>query len=165
MASRNVKGAGEQLGIRQWGGQTLTRSLQHQGSIWFRNYKCSQGLQIFQIVILNPSVFKCWLSLEGKKKYGVRQTHQQSRHSCPPSVVPPLCSAFRGRRVQRGGGVGGEACTFPYFAKLKTQALDAFSSFAMALGAQGLRSEGRRPRPDSASLLLPPAPWAQQIGS
>ena len=32
----------------------LTRSLQHQGSIWFCNYKCGQGLQIFQIVILIP---------------------------------------------------------------------------------------------------------------
>ena len=133
MASRNVKGAGEQLGIRQWGGQTLTRSLQHQGSIWFRNYKCSQGLQIFQIVILNPSVFKCWLSLEGKKKYGVRQTHQQSRHSCPPSVVPPSCSAFRGRRVQRGGRGGGEACAclsvclhFSLFCKAKDSSSGRF---------------------------------------
>lgn len=129
MASRNANGAGERLRVREWGGQTLTRSLQHQGSIWFCNYKCGQGLQIFQIVILNPSVFKCWLSLEGKKTNTVWAKHISR------ADIAALHPSSLLRVPRSGGGVcregaGGRvlAClsvwTFSYFEKLKTQALD-----------------------------------------
>ena len=87
------------------------------------------GTPDFPDCYFNPSVFKCWLSLEGKKTNTVWAKHISRADIAalhPSSLLRVPRSGGGGCREGAGGRV--LAClfvwTFSYFEKLKTQALD-----------------------------------------